>query len=798
MKHSKNSDKTSSFFARLFGGFGAKKQLQEEKNRFEAFLAAYPGAFMGIAADGSVIASDSLFEILEVESIQSIMDVQAKLSPDDAAALEGMLERLQKTNTPFSISVLSANEEKRFKITGMRGRTNDNEVAYDVLWIDDVSSEVLAHQQFMEDISFKEAETEKLKTMLDHIPRPLWLRNAEQELIWVNATYADFLDKHVEEIIEDQREVFGQIRKKAPGPGEILPGPEMAEHALRANAPIESRIHTIVKGNRMLMNITEIPMPDMEMTMGIAYNVTREEQLETEMRRYQSSNQELLEQLRSAVAIFSADQTLEFYNMAFSQLWGLQDEWLNKAPKLGDLMEKLRETRRLPEQSDFRSFKKHWTDMFTSLIHPFEDMMYLPDGKALRVLVVPSSNGGLMMTFEDVSSRLELESSYNTLIAVQKETLDNLAEAVAVYGGDGRLKLCNPAFGRLWNLNPEDTDGEPHISKLVDKKKGFFTEEEWPAKREDLIAKGLDRIMHEGRMERTDGILIDFTTVPMPDGGVLITYADVTDSVRVENALREKFLALEAAEKLKLDFLANVSYQLRTPLNAMMGFNDILHEEYFGPLNERQKQYTADMKKASNRLLELVNDILDLSTLEAGYMTLSRSDVKIKEMLDSVVDLVSEWARKDKVEIDIKCPKNIGKITADESRLKQVLINLIRNAITHTPENGKITVQAKRKKEGLEIFVIDTGVGIKAEDRKRIFEPFQRAQAGSMEARLSKKGAGLGLSLVKNIVSLHGGEVDLESTPGKGTTVRIFLPFTGVPTDLKLPIGDKAKQKEKA
>lgn len=795
MKRSIAPHRKRSFFARLLENLSGGSNLSTEKAKLEAFLTAYPGEYFGICNDGSVLFSEGLGNLLKLDRIEGLMDIQSRLSPDDAAALEGMFERLEDQDIPFSISVTTHDEERLIKISGMRGQAPGTETSFYVLWMDDVSTEMQAHKQFMEEVELQQQEQEKLTRMLDHVPRPLWLRDDSQNIIWVNDTYADFLSKAKSEIIETQKEVFGHLRRRPnTAQDEVVPGKDMAAKALRTGESVQSRVHNTIKGNRMLMNVTEIPMRDMNMTLGIAYNVTREEELETQMKRYQSSNKELLEQLRSAIAIFGPDQSLEFYNMAFTQLWDLEDKWLNKKPKLGDIMEKLREMRRLPEQVDFRSFKKTWLDMFTGLIHPFEDMMYLPDGKALRVLVVPSSTGGLMMTYEDVTSRLELESSYNTLIAVQKETLDNLAEGVAVYGGDGRLKLCNPSFGRLWKLHPEDLENEPHISRITEKQKEFFSEEDWPDRKKELVSCGLDRLMHEGRLERSDDVLIDYSTVPLPDGGVLITYSDVTDSVRVENALRDKYSALEAAEKLKLDFLANVSYQLRTPLNAMMGFNEILDQEYFGPLNEKQKQYTHDIRSASERLLELINNILDLSTLEAGYMTLIRSDVNISDLFSSIDDLVSEWTRKENITLQVKCPKTVGLLTADEARLKQALINLIRNAITHTPKGGQITLQAKRKKEGMEIQVVDNGVGIKAEDRERVFEPFQRAQSGSMEARLSKKGAGLGLSLVKNIVALHGGTVALDSQPGKGTTVTLFFPFTAMPTSLRLPVAEKKKE----
>ncbi|MCB1532683.1 MAG: PAS-domain containing protein [Alphaproteobacteria bacterium] len=775
---------------------GSGESAQQEKARLEAFLEAFPGAYCGWTKDGHIACAPGLPAMLDLKNISDIDDIQSALEPGDAAALEGMFERLQNHGIRFTISAQSHNGDATFKISGAKGKDANGLQEFDVLWFQDVSEETRAQNTFMQESEEKEQALKKFETILNQVPRPLWLRDDKQNITWVNETYADFLGKGYREIIEEQKEIFGHLRRKAGGPqDDIQPGKPLAAHAMKTGETIATRVHNTVKGGRMLMNVTEIPIQALKMTLGIAYNVTREEELETTLKRYQSSNKELLEQLRSAIAIYDADTKLEFYNAAFAQLWGLEDKWLNKQPTLSDIMEKLRETRRLPEQADFRRFKQTWLDMFTALIEPYEDMLYLPDGSALRMLVVPHSMGGLMMTFEDVTSRLELESSYNTLIAVQKETLDNLGEAVAVYGGDGRLKLSNPAFGRMWDLNPEDLEGEPHISKIVDKTKPFFTKEDWPQKREELIAKGLDRIMHEGRLERADKTLLDFTTVPLPDGGVLLTYTDVTDTVRVENALREKNVALEEAEQLKLDFLANVSYQLRTPLNAIMGFNEILDQEYFGLLNERQKQYTHDIRAASERLLDLINDILDLSTLEAGYMTLQQSDVKIYQMLHGVANLVSEWARKKKIEVDFICAKNIGTINADERRLQQVLINLIRNAITFTPANGKITLSAKKSKEGISIAVTDTGIGIKKEDTSRIFEPFERAR-NSVNDTSKRGGAGLGLSLVKNIIGLHQGSVTLDSEPGEGTTVTIFIPYTSVPTNLKIPLPKAAGDKD--
>jgi len=768
--------------------FSGEEKSLREKARLEAFLAAFPGEYCGFSSDGDIAYSQGFCDILGLEAIKTLSDIQSVLPPGDAAALEGYFDRLEETGAQFTLITNHFDETKNYKFSGSQGHDLDAMERFDILWVEDTTEESNAQKNFDKDRIKQAREHKKYKEALDGLPFACWLRDHEQKIIWVNNAYAKSLSEKEETILEEQKEIATTPRKSSSGKTKAILGVELAKQALDSGLEKTTESHVVIGGKRLFMRIREIPIPLADMTLGMAQDISKLESIGEELKRYQSSNRELLEQLQSAIGIFSNDQTLEFYNSSFAQLWGLEDGWLNKKPKLGDLMEKLRETRRLPEQADFRRFKESWISMFTGLIKPHEDMLYLPDGSALRMLVVPHSMGGIMMTFEDVTSRLELESSYNTLIAVQKETLDNLGEGVAVYGGDGRLKLWNPAFSRLWGFNPEDLDGEPHISKLVEKKQKFFTKKEWKDRHDELISKGLDRIMHEGRLKRSDKTLVDFSTVPLPDGGVLITYIDVTDSVRVENALREKNAALEAAEQLKLDFLANVSYQLRTPLNAIMGFNEILDQEFFGKLNERQKNYTHDINEASTRLLGLINDILDLSTLEAGYMTLNNEDVKVYDFMESIQDLVGDWARKKQIEIKLTCAKNIGQISADEKRLKQAIINVIRNAINFTPEHGEIALTAKRKKDGVEITVTDNGVGIPKEDRSRVFEPFERAQFGPNDKHLSRGGAGLGLSLVKNIIALHGGTVDIESKDKNGTTVTIMLPLIAQETPLKLPL----------
>lgn len=759
----------SSLFQRLLDPVSGTAALKLEKARLEAFLAAVPGEYCGFSKDGSVIFSPSFAGMLGLTKIETITDIQNVLSTSDAAALEGQYYDLHKNGKPFAIIVKPEEGKQVFRLSGSRGQALENDDAFEILWLEDVTNFEQEKKQIEQKRDEAQIETKRLQTAMDCLPQMIWIRDGYTALIWCNQTYADALGISPAEVIADQKEI---AVTKSKG----LKPKELAREALAHGSAQETKVHAIMNGKRKYIHMTETPLPGTGQTLGIARDISREEELERDIKRYAQAHQELMEQLRTAIGMFGPDQKLEFYNSAYAQLWGLEDQWLNTKPKLGEVLEKLRELRRLPEQSDFRTYKESWVRMFT-LLEPHEDMMYLPDGTALRLLVIPNPSGGMMTTFEDVTSRLELESSYNTLIAVQKETLDNLAEGVVVFGGDGRAKLWNPSFRKLWNLNNEDLDKEPHINELSEKLAKHFPAETRAQQQKFLTSLALERKEKDDKITLERGNVIEYATVPLPDGGVLVSFYDITDTVNVENALREKNLALETAEKLKLDFLANVSYQLRTPLNAMMGFNEILDNEYFGVLTGKQKEYTTGIQEAGERLMNLINDILDLSTLEAGYLELDYDEFNIAAMLDGIYDLTTDWARVNKLNVTIACDPALKTMEADQSRMKQVFVNLIRNAIHFTPEGGTITVTAKPKDAAhIEFTVNDTGIGIPKDQQKKVFEPFERLESSKEQTRKGERGAGLGLSLVRNIIELHGGKVEIDSTEGKGTTVTLTMP----------------------
>ncbi len=479
---------------------------------------------------------------------------------------------------------------------------------------------------------------------------------------------------------------------RAPIPDELRelagadPGRALAESAAQAGQASERR-HIIVDGSRRWVELQEIRLGELGESLGFARDLTDLEAAEAQLKRHEEGHAAVLNRVTAAIAIYGADRRLNFFNFAFAQLWRLEEDWLSKQPLIEEVMDRLRERRRLPEVADFPAFRRNLVARFTSLIAPQEELLHLPDDKTLRLVVSPHPQGGLIFAYEDVTDRFALERSYNTAIEVQRETLDHLYEGIAVFGSDGRLKLSNPAYATMWGLTPEDLAGEPHVSQLAEKFRDFLDGGgDWAERKTRLVERLTADRASSMTLNRRDGSVLQAVTLPLPDGNTLLSYLDVTDTRRVENALRERTEALEAAGRLKSEFLANVSYELRTPLTSITGYAEMLtNKTYAGELTPRQLDYASNILESAQQFTRLVDDILDLATIEAGYMELDTSAVDIHAMLQSVLNLQQAQARNLGLRLEFDCPPTIGTVPGDERRLKQVMFSLVSNALKFTP-----------------------------------------------------------------------------------------------------------------
>jgi signal transduction histidine kinase len=255
------------------------------------------------------------------------------------------------------------------------------------------------------------------------------------------------------------------------------------------------------------------------------------------------------------------------------------------------------------------------------------------------------------------------------------------------------------------------------------------------------------------------------------------TFADqaaiASKNVRLFNEIQEKGQQLEVASRHKSEFLATMSHELRTPLNAIIGFSEVLLEQMFGPLNDKQAEYLNDVLTSGRHLLSLINDILDLSKVEAGRMELAQSRFSLRLALENGVTMIRERAARHEISVALDVGSGLDEVTADERKVKQIIYNLLSNAVKFTPDGGRVDVAAAREDGYVRVVVRDTGIGIAPADQERIFEQFSQVGRDPERAR---EGTGLGLPLSKRFVELHGGRITVESEPGRGSAFTFTLP----------------------
>jgi PAS domain S-box-containing protein len=345
--------------------------------------------------------------------------------------------------------------------------------------------------------------------------------------------------------------------------------------------------------------------------------------------------------------------------------------------------------------------------------------------------------------------------------------------AIFMLDPDGRVATWNAGAERFKGYAAQDIIGQPFSR--------FYTPEDIAA---DKPGQELRTAVAEGRVEdegwrlRKDGsrfwanVLI---TALRDDKGKLLGFSkitrDITERKKTQEALTKAKEEAERSNKFKDQFLSTMSHELRTPLNAVLGFSDLLTEERYGPLNDRQRRYVTHIHSGGKHLLRLINDILDLSKIEAGRLQLALENVPVASSFVEAVDTLRPLADKKSQSLVYNTSRDLA-VRADATRFRQVLMNLLGNAIKFTPEGGKIELAARQVGEVVRVEVCDSGPGIPVEERQRIFEAFHRLQ----QSERGTEGTGLGLAITKRLVELHGGHLGLESDLGSGTCFYFTLP----------------------
>jgi signal transduction histidine kinase len=726
--------------------------LRDQVDRANALLLAEPQIIIAWPASGEepdIIGDAAIVTPAPVP--RRVLAFGTWLDPERARAMEHAVELLRASGTGFAMTMPTLTG----RFVEAEGRAIGGRAILRIKDVTGIKREFVDLAANHHDL-LREIDT--MRALIEALPSPMWARHGNGRLAFVNAAYA---------IAVDAKDAADAVARNL----DLLDrnGREGLQRAHAQGAPFAARLPVIVAGTRRILDIFDLTT--LTGSAGIGIDATEIETLRGEMARMVEAHRRTLDQLPTAVAIFGADQRLTFYNAAYRALWGLSADFLDQQPSDSAVLDQLRAGRKLPEQADFRIWKSQLHAAYRAL-EPHQHLWHLPDRRTLRVITTPSPEGGVAYLFDDVTERLDLERRFDSLIRVQGETLDNLSEGVAVFGSDGRLRLFNPVFAGMWKLPPPALAERPHIEAVIAACRPLHGDETtWQSLRGAVT--GLEqREPMSRRIERRDGSVVDCATVPLPDGATLVTFQDVTDTVNVERALRERNDALEAADNLKSDFVHHVSYELRSPLTNIIGFTQLLNEPPTGPLTEKQREYLGYITASSAALLAIINDILDLATIDAGAMSLSLAPVDIRATMQAAAEGVRDRLAEHDLKLEIRADATIDSFIGDERRVRQILYNLLSNAIGFSPKGETITLAADRRSDAVRFSVTDRGPGIPSEIVDRVFDRFETHTLGSRH-----RGTGLGLSIVRSFVELHGGTVTLDSAVGRGTTVTCVFPL---------------------
>ncbi|WP_315836392.1 sensor histidine kinase [Bradyrhizobium prioriisuperbiae] len=728
--------------------------LQAETDSLRALLFTEPQVLISWPAAGTRpdISGDLALLLPQTaqQSPQRVLAFGTWLQPEQALKMDHAVDALRADGTSFTLQLTTSAGRSIEAL----GRAIGGQAIVRLRELSGVRRELaemtLRHRDLQE-------ETGTLRAFAAALPWPVWARRDDGTLAFANAAYAQATEA------TDVTDAVGRNL-------ELLDSGDRQDmtRALSETANFNARLPIVIGGQRRMFDVRAQRVAGG--TAGVAVDASEAAMLTDALERMAEAHRRTLDQLSSGVAVFDGQRRLAFYNDSYRRLWNLDPAFLDSNPDDSSVLDRLRAARKIPEQPDFRQWKNKLHEAYRA-VETAKDVWYLPDGRALSVVTTPNPEGGVTYLFDDVTESLKLAREFDGLIRVQRETLDNLAEAVAVFGSNGRAQLFNPSFVKMWQLTPEAMEAHPHIETVEGWCKPLFDDATtWRTIRAAITGID-DRKPVPLKLERKDGSVLDCMAMPLPDGATMLTFQDVTDTVNVERALRERNEALETADQMKVDFVHHVSYELRSPLTTIIGFAHFLSDPATGPLTVKQDEYLGYITSSTNALLAIINNILDLATIDAGAMTLNLGPVDIRRTIEAAAEGIQDRLARDHIKLEIDADPGIGQFVADERRIVQVLYNLLANAVGFSPQDGLITISARRNTDNVSFTVSDSGPGIPPDVKDKVFDWFESHTNGSRH-----RGAGLGLSLVRSFVELHGGKVRVDSVVGKGTSVTCDFP----------------------
>ena len=749
--------------------FGLAQQVLDAAQANARLIELMPARPLVVRPSQRVEADAQLLRDLGLEThptkLAELSSTETGIEKDDLAALAADIEIAQASAGRVSRTIRANGASRVFDVRGGPAPAGEPPGTL-LLWFFDTS----AGEEEKAKLSLRLRQTESALGSLTHLieaaPFPMWYRGPDLKLGLVNSAFVHAVEGR------DAADVIDRGAELIDAQGEDSATASARE--AQENGRIVSKMQpAIIHGERRMLRVVNVPLSTGAVA-GFAVDVQDLEDARADLARHIDSQRELADRMTAGTAQFDADRLLSFFNRPFAVMSQLDPDWLSENPEFDRVIERMRDEQRLPETRDFPAWKEERRAWFTSADEVIEEEWMLPNGDHIRVVAQPLPDGGLRLFLEDRTEQLRLASARDTLLRVRAATFDNLYEAISVFASDGRLYLWNRRFLEDWELDEEWLAAHPRVDELVPAMARKLVNPTAAAQIREMVRQTTnERQSANGRISMTDGRHFQFAAVPLPDGNALFTMVDVTDSTRIEAALRERATALEEADRVKTDFVANMSYELRTPLTSIGGFAELLGGGYAGELTPKARDYVSAILESVERLSKLINDVLDLTTGDTRGVALEKERVDIAGLCRAAVETAKPRAAEKAQKLEVEISPSAGHVFGDARRLRESIEHVLQNAIAYTDRKGRISLTADGDKRQAVIRIRDNGSGIGEEDLPRVFNRFDRvAEAGVRgEAAL-----GLGLPLTQQFIEAHGGTVELESKKSEGTVVILTIP----------------------
>ncbi len=513
----------------------------------------------------------------------------------------------------------------------------------------------------------------------------------------------------------------------------------------------ERRLEIAAERGAVALQVVEVRGADGVLS-GFAVDAKQAAAAERTLTRFIQTMTETFAHLNVGLAIFDQNQTLALFNPALVNMWQLEPAWLARRPALREILDSLRSTRRIPDLRDYHGFRSRLLSLFDDPdTADYEDLWNLADGSTLRVLGRPHPHGSLALIFDDVTERMRLEQRNRNMDDLITSTLDRLHEGLAVFAPDGRLQFVNRAFHEIWDVNEAQIRLGTHVRDVADLFSRLCVDAAIWDRAVTYATGEANRQIWTGRVSLGSGRVLAARFAPMPDGSTLAGFTDVTDSERVATALKERNEALEAAEQLRAAVLDQISHRLRTPLNTVFGFGELLANPNFGALNEKQGEFLSGILEAGAQLLDTISEVTELASLQLDPLDGEEDEAGIDKALVLTRSLLEKRAAESQVTLVLDDAEPIGPIRCSPLRLRQIVFNLVADAIHRCPARGTVTLSAAPEGPLAAIRVVETA------------DPAHVGSSAWFEANA------LTLSLVKRLVSSEHGTIDVELSAPSGT-----------------------------